>query len=154
MGLNFSFHFAAVCDWIWQGIQESQVTCCYLEYFCTIILHLLSKPHDLHHLPVLSDNMFQLIEIEGHMGSFLAPVMCLSDLIRSLWKLQSFCSSVTLEKAAACWWKTTDKRVSPPVCSTIFYKVIIERKNLFSHVLGKLEICVYLGRKSKWKFHF
>lgn len=36
------------------------MTCCYLEYSYTLVLHLLLKPHDLHLLPVLSDNMFQL----------------------------------------------------------------------------------------------
>lgn len=51
------------------------------------------------------DALAFLIEIEGHMGSFFPHVMCVSYLIGLLWKLQLFCSSVTLEKAAACQWK-------------------------------------------------
>lgn len=50
--------------------------CCYLEYFCSFVLDLLSKPHDLDHLPAFLDNAvcstFRT-EIEGHMSFFLPP---------------------------------------------------------------------------------
>lgn len=99
-----------------RAFKESQATSCYLEYFRPIVLGLLSRPHDLD-LPAFLDNTVQffLLKLKGTWVSFSPHVVCVSDLIRLSWKLEPFCSRVTLKKAATCQGKVTDKSFSPSV---------------------------------------